>query len=175
MICEQEMKDLIVYARDLEDKEKIIEYVTKKINEDRCIQFTKQNFLNNKNYELIVGEKQVDSTLAKLNIEEKTINNSEKFLEYRKKLNSSIQEIYEMENMLRKHEQTVYNSIQRIHTKEKNLHDLKQKISETEIKINFREKNLDDKKEEIDHLNYTLNFEKNRLDQDQMIYSSLKN
>ena len=32
MISEQEMKELIIYARELEDKEKILEYIEKKIS-----------------------------------------------------------------------------------------------------------------------------------------------
>ena len=174
MISEQEMKELIIYARELEDKEKILEYIEKKINDDRSIESIKQNNLNNKNYALMVREKQVYDMLEKLKTEEKTINSSEKFIEYRKKLNCSIQEIEELEKMLLVDKKPVDDSIQRIHVKRNNLYILQQKISKTEMKINIREKVLEEKTDEIEHLKDKLNFEKCRLDQDKIVYFNLK-
>ena len=174
MISEQEMKELIIYARELEDKEKILEYIEKKINDDRSIESIKQNNLNNKNYALMVREKQVYDMLEKLKTEEKTINSSEKFIEYRKKLNCSIQEIEELEKMLLVDKKPVDDSIQRIHVKRNNLYILQQKISKTEMKINIREKVLEEKTDEIEHLKDKLDFEKYRLDQDKIVYFNLK-
>ena len=170
VIQEQTLKRLIVLERDLEDRDKLLDLIEKKINDALHADSIERLALNNKNHDMTVKENEIYDTIAKLDIEENTIDKSEKTLETKKKINKTIQEMDEMEKILDKNEQTVNNSVARLLVKKKTLSDIKQKINKVEKKICFNEKCLVNKKEEIEDKNKMLDFEKNRLDQDSIAF-----
>ena len=127
-VQEQILKRLIVLERYLEDKEKLLNLIEKKINDELHADSIKRNILNNKSYDMTVKEKEIYDTIDKLNFEENIIDESEKIMEDRKKINKSIQEMDQMEKILNEQEQNVNNSVANLLIKKKILSDIKKKL-----------------------------------------------
>ena len=136
-VQEQILKRLIVLERYLEDKEKLLNLIEKKINDELHADSIKRNILNNKSYDMTVKEKEIYDTIDKLNFEENIIDESEKIMEDRKKINKSIQEMDQMEKILNEQEQNVNNSVANLLIKKKILSDIKKKINYVEKNQHF--------------------------------------